>query len=118
MPPALACAHAALDRAVDRCCRPQPFPSELACLEFLFGLYQQLSAPELGAAPKARPDARHPRRVAPCPAIRFRLPPPGAAAGRAVAPPLLAGAGRWCAPGTAANRSGTVFRTPCPARRG
>ena len=39
MPPALARAHQALDRAVDRCYRPQPFPSELARLEFLFGLY-------------------------------------------------------------------------------
>jgi hypothetical protein len=52
MPPALARAHQALDRAVDRCYRPQPFATELARLEFLFGLYQQLSAPVLGAAPK------------------------------------------------------------------
>ena len=55
MPPALARAHAALDRAVDRCYRPQPFATELARLEFLFGLYQQLSAPVLGAAPKVKP---------------------------------------------------------------
>ena len=54
VPPALARAHATLDRAVDRCCRPQPFTTELARLEFLFGLYQQLSAPVLGAAPKAK----------------------------------------------------------------
>ncbi len=54
MPPALARAHATLDRAVDRCYRPQPFATELARLEFLFGLYQQLSAPVLGAAPKAK----------------------------------------------------------------
>lgn len=54
MPPALARAHAALDRAVDRCYRPQPFATELARLEFLFGLYQQLAAPVLGAAPKRR----------------------------------------------------------------
>lgn len=52
MPPALARAHQALDRAVDRCYRPQPFTTELARLEFLFGLYQQLSAPVLGATPK------------------------------------------------------------------
>ena len=52
MPPALARAHAALDRAVDRCYRPQPIATELARLEFLFGLYQQLSAPLLGATPK------------------------------------------------------------------
>ena len=52
MPPALARAHAALDRAVDRCYRPQPFGTELQRLEFLFGLYQQLSAPVLGAGGK------------------------------------------------------------------
>jgi hypothetical protein len=54
MPPALARAHQALDRAVDKCYRPQPFTTELARLEFLFGLYQQLSAPVLGAARKGR----------------------------------------------------------------
>jgi len=43
-----------LDRAVDRCYRPQPFATELARLEFLFGLYQQRSAPVLGTAPKAK----------------------------------------------------------------
>ena len=52
MPPALARAHAALDRAVDRCYRPQPFGTELQRLEFLFGLYQQLSAPVLGVGAK------------------------------------------------------------------
>ena len=50
-------AYQALDRAVDRCYRPQPFATELARLEFLFGLYQQLSAPLApaghGPAPKA-----------------------------------------------------------------
>lgn len=54
MPPSLARAHQALDRAVDRCYRPQPFTTELARLEFLFGLYQQLSAPVLGAPKKTR----------------------------------------------------------------
>ena len=54
MPPALARAHAALDRAVDRCYRPQPFGTELQRLEFLFGLYQQLSAPVLGVVGKQR----------------------------------------------------------------
>ena len=54
MTPALARAHATLDRAVDRCYRPQPFATELARLEFLFGLYQQRSAPVLGTAPKAK----------------------------------------------------------------
>ena len=50
MPPALARAHATLDRVVDRCYRPQPFATELARLEFLFGLYQQLSAPLVAVA--------------------------------------------------------------------
>ena len=54
MPAALARAHQALDRAVDRCYRPQPFATELARLEFLFGLYQQLSTPVLSAPKKAR----------------------------------------------------------------
>ena len=51
MPPALAQAHAALDRAVDKCYRPAPFATELSRLEHLFGLYQQLSAPLLEAGP-------------------------------------------------------------------
>ena len=54
MPPVLAQAHALLDRAVDRCYRPQPFGTELARLEFLFGRYQALSAPLLAKAKKGR----------------------------------------------------------------
>lgn len=54
MPPALAHAHAQLDRAVDRCYRPQPFATELARLEHLFSLYQQLSAPVLGKEANAK----------------------------------------------------------------
>ena len=38
-------AHAALDRAVDRCYRPQPFPDERRRFEYLFGLYEKLVAP-------------------------------------------------------------------------
>ena len=53
MPPALAAAHATLDRAVDRCYRPAAFTTELARLEFLFALYQQLAAPLL-PVPTAR----------------------------------------------------------------
>ena len=52
MPPALAQAHAALDRAVDLCYRPAGFPTELSRLEYLFGLYRQLAEPLL-PAPKA-----------------------------------------------------------------
>ncbi len=43
MPPALAKAHAALDRAVDRAYRPAPFETERARVEHLFGLYQTLT---------------------------------------------------------------------------
>jgi hypothetical protein len=54
MPPALAAAHAALDRAVDRCYRPTAFATELARLEFLFAAYQERAAPLLPPARKAR----------------------------------------------------------------
>ncbi|MBN8681876.1 MAG: class I SAM-dependent DNA methyltransferase [Chitinophagales bacterium] len=49
MPPDLVKAHQALDKAVDLCYRPQPFSSELSRIEFLFGLYEQLTAPMFGA---------------------------------------------------------------------
>ena len=50
MPPAeLVKAHADLDRAVDLCYRPQPFTSERQRMEYLFGLYEQLTAPLLPA---------------------------------------------------------------------
>ncbi len=53
MPPVLAAAHAALDRAVDRCYRPAEFPSDRDRVEYLFQLYEQLTAP-LAAAAKAK----------------------------------------------------------------
>ena len=53
MPPALAKAHEQLDRAVDRCYRPESFTSERQRVEFLFGLYDQLAAP-LAVAEKKR----------------------------------------------------------------
>lgn len=43
MPPGLAKAHAALDRAVDRAYRTAPFETERARVEHLFGLYQALT---------------------------------------------------------------------------
>ena len=52
MPPALATAHAALDKAVDRCYRCEPFPSDRARVEHLFALYEKLTAP---LAPTAKP---------------------------------------------------------------
>jgi hypothetical protein len=45
MPPALAKAHADLDRAVDRCYRKEPFPNDRARVEHLFALYEKLAAP-------------------------------------------------------------------------
>ncbi len=52
MPPDLVRAHQALDKAVDLCYRPQPFGSELARIEFLFGLYEQYTAPMFGGQGK------------------------------------------------------------------
>ena len=45
MPPDLVKAHQALDKAVDLCYRPQAFVSELARIEYLFGLYEAYTAP-------------------------------------------------------------------------
>ena len=45
MPPALAKAHADLDRAVDRCYRAKPFASDRERVEHLFELYEQLTSP-------------------------------------------------------------------------
>lgn len=44
MPPALAKAHEALDRAVDRCYRAQGFQSDRERVEYLFQLYEKLVA--------------------------------------------------------------------------
>jgi hypothetical protein len=44
MPPVLVKAHQALDKAVDLCYRPQPFPNETARIEYLFELYNQVTA--------------------------------------------------------------------------
>ncbi|MEM7589558.1 MAG: type IIL restriction-modification enzyme MmeI, partial [Myxococcota bacterium] len=41
MPPVLRKAHQALDRAVDRAYRPQPFVDERGRMEFLLQLYRQ-----------------------------------------------------------------------------
>ncbi|MCB0532592.1 MAG: class I SAM-dependent DNA methyltransferase [Saprospiraceae bacterium] len=52
MPPDLVKAHQALDKAVDLCYRPQAFTSELGRIEFLFGLYEQYTAPMFGGEGK------------------------------------------------------------------
>jgi hypothetical protein len=45
MPSALMKAHKALDRAVDRCYRSQPFKGERDRVEYLFQLYEQMNSP-------------------------------------------------------------------------
>ena len=57
MPAKLVKAHAALDRAVDRCYRTQPFASDRQRVEFLFALYEELSrssAPIVLTSPRSR----------------------------------------------------------------
>ena len=44
MPPELVKAHQELDKAVDLCYRPQPFPNETKRIEFLFELYDKYTA--------------------------------------------------------------------------
>lgn len=44
MPPVLVKAHLELDKAVDLCYRPQPFPNETKRIEFLFELYDKYTA--------------------------------------------------------------------------
>ena len=53
MPVELLRAHAALDRAVEKCYRSEPFHSDRERVEFLFSLYEKLTAPLLPATPKA-----------------------------------------------------------------
>jgi len=54
MPPALAKAHAELDRAVEKCYRPEPFDSDRQRVEYLFALYEKLTAPLLPITPKSK----------------------------------------------------------------
>ena len=54
MPPKLVEAHADLDRAVDRCYRGQPFINERQRVEFLFALYEKLTAPLIPPTKKKR----------------------------------------------------------------
>jgi hypothetical protein len=54
MPPELLRAHAELDRAVEKCYRSEPFHSDRERVEFLFSLYEKLTAPLLPVTPKTR----------------------------------------------------------------
>ena len=53
MPLELVKAHAELDAAVDKCYRAEKFATERQRVEYLFSLYEKLTAPLLPAA-KAR----------------------------------------------------------------
>ncbi len=54
MPPDLQRAHKELDRAVDRCYRAEPFTSDRQRVEYLFSLYEKLTAPLLPAPAKRK----------------------------------------------------------------
>ena len=54
MPPSLARAHLRLDRAVERCYRAEDFSNDRARVEYLFALYERITAPLLPAAPTRR----------------------------------------------------------------
>jgi hypothetical protein len=54
MPAKLVKAHAALDRAVDRCYRSQPFTNERQRVEYLFSLYEKLTAPLIASGKKRK----------------------------------------------------------------
>ncbi len=73
MPPELVKAHAELDRAVEKCYRPEPFQSDRERVEHLFSLYEKLTAPLLPVTPKAR-GRRSQTVVATPPSTRQRTP--------------------------------------------
>jgi len=61
MPPDLLKAHQKLDKAVDLCYSPQPFTSELNRIEYLFALYEKLTAPLL--PPKTKKPSRRRKKL-------------------------------------------------------
>ena len=61
MPPDLLKAHQKLDKAVDLCYRPQPFTSELNRIEYLFELYEKLTAPLLPTSKQKPPKRKNPQ---------------------------------------------------------
>ena len=58
MPGKLAKAHAELDRAVDACYRAKPFDSDRERVEFLFALYEKLTAPLTAGLKDPRPRSK------------------------------------------------------------
>ncbi len=61
MPPDLLKAHQKLDKAVDLCYRHQPFTSELNRIEYLFELYEKLTAPLLPTSKQKPPKRKNPQ---------------------------------------------------------
>ncbi len=54
MPAPLLKTHQALDRAVERCYRPEPFESDRHRVEYLFALYENITAPLVATAKPKR----------------------------------------------------------------
>jgi hypothetical protein len=54
MPAPLLKAHQELDRVVDRCYRSEPSPSDRHRVEYLFALYEKITAPLVAAAKPKR----------------------------------------------------------------
>ena len=54
MPAELTTAHNKLDRAVEKCYRSKPFPSDRSRVEYLFELYQQLTKPLIAEAKRRK----------------------------------------------------------------
>ena len=63
MPAELLRAHTELDRAVDRCYRAEPFASDRQRVEYLFSLYERLTAPLLPAPAQRKRAARNARTI-------------------------------------------------------
>ena len=63
MPVALVKAHQALDKAVDLCYRPQPFPNETKRIEFLFELYDKYTAGMFKPIKKTKKKKTSKRRI-------------------------------------------------------
>lgn len=81
MPTELVKAHAELDRAVEKCYRPEPFHSDRERVEYLFSLYEKLTAPLLPATPKPKGRRSSAATAKPgkarTPGLYSQKPPPG-----------------------------------------
>jgi hypothetical protein len=69
---------------VEKCYRPEPFHSDRERVEYLFGLYEKLTAPLLPATPKAKgrrsgSSALPTKGQAKTPGLYAQKPPPGQA---------------------------------------